>query len=130
VLSGCNTGFGKLQSGEGLLSLARSFLYTGVRSIAYTLWPTPDRTSASLITEFYKEISHGRSLDNALQLAKKDILIRSDPAKSHPYFWSGYVLVGKTDPIQVDNILPFLLLLTTFIFLGAIGLWIYIRLIF
>ena len=38
VLSACNTGSGKLQKGEGVMSLARGFLYAGCPSIIMTLW--------------------------------------------------------------------------------------------
>ena len=44
MLSGCNTGYGLLRRSEGLISIARSFFYTGVRTIGYTLWPVADNT--------------------------------------------------------------------------------------
>jgi len=42
VLNGCNTGYGKLYSGEGLYNLARAFIHTGCPAIVLTLWDVND----------------------------------------------------------------------------------------
>ncbi len=128
VLSGCNTGYGRLQNGEGLLSLARSFFFTGVLSVAYTLWPISDRSSANLIANFYKEVIHGQSLDLALRNAKLKYLKHSDPVKSHPYFWAGYILAGKIDPIQVNKKLPIVLVLLLLVTIVGLCLWVHFKL--
>jgi CHAT domain-containing protein len=109
VLSGCNTGFGLLQKEEGLLSLARSFFYSGVRSVAFTLWPMADKSGALLVKGFYKGIVHGKLLDEALQSAKLEYLADADPAKCHPYYWAGFVILGRTDPVLLHRRLPSIL---------------------
>ncbi len=103
VLSGCNTGMGTLKTGEGILSLSRSFLYSGVRSIAYTLWPEPDQAGADIMIEFYKGIKSKKMLEDALQSAKLIYLSVADPAKSHPYYWGGFLIAGKTDPVILEG---------------------------
>ncbi|MEI6275498.1 MAG: CHAT domain-containing tetratricopeptide repeat protein [Prolixibacteraceae bacterium] len=95
VLSGCNTGSGKLQKGEGVMSLARAFLYAGCPSIIMTLWNVEDTSSSVLMIEFYKNIKNGYSKDEALRRAKVSYLEQADPMKAHPYFWLGYVSIGK-----------------------------------
>jgi len=99
VLSGCNTGIGKLLNGEGLISLARSFFYTGVRTVTYTLWPVADKASSSLTGSFYAGMKRDKPLDEALRTAKLTFLDHADPVKSHPYYWAGYVVVGRTEPL-------------------------------
>ena len=42
VLSACSTGDGKLQKGEGVISLARAFTYAGIPSVVMTLWDVED----------------------------------------------------------------------------------------
>jgi CHAT domain-containing protein len=95
VLSSCNTGSGKLQKGEGVISLARGFKYAGCPSIVMTMWPVEDNSSIRLMEYFYQAISQGKSKDQALRKAKLKFLENSDPLHSHPYFWAGYILVGN-----------------------------------
>ncbi len=99
VLSGCNTGSGKLQKGEGVMSLARAFLYAGCPSIIMTLWNVEDASSSSIMIEFYRNIKNGYSKDEALRRAKIKYISQADPMKAHPYFWLGYVSIGKQTPL-------------------------------
>ena len=103
VLSGCNTGMGLLKQGEGLLSLSRSFFYSGARSVAFTLWPQADQTGADIMIGFYRGIKNEERLESALQSAKLNYLSDADPAKSHPYYWGGFLIVGKTDTIILND---------------------------
>ncbi len=70
VLSACNTGTGRLQKGEGVMSLARAFLYAGCPAIIMTLWSVEDESSADLMIDFYKNLLNGYSKDDALRKAK------------------------------------------------------------
>jgi CHAT domain-containing protein len=127
VLSSCNTGHGRLQYGEGLLSLARSFFFTGVRSVAYTQWQAADETSATIVCNFYKEIADGQPFEVALRSAKLEYIAAADPVKSHPYFWAGYVVTGNTDPIKFSHRSPWLVALLLVVIAGATGYWAYRR---
>jgi CHAT domain-containing protein/tetratricopeptide (TPR) repeat protein len=104
VLSGCNTGFGKMRKGEGLISLGRSFFYAGVRSLIITQWPVADKSSAMLTSNLYSLLFRGEPKDRALQKAKLRFLEQADPLLCHPYFWSGYILMGDTEKIKCNNI--------------------------
>lgn len=99
VLSACNTGSGKLERGEGIISLARGFFYSGIPSVVMTLWEIEDHSSADLMALFYKNLKLGLPNDIALQRAKITYLERAGKLQSHPYFWAGYVIYGKTDPV-------------------------------
>jgi CHAT domain-containing protein len=99
VLSGCNTGTGKLQKGEGVMSLARGFFYAGCPSIIMTLWNVEDASSSNIMIEFYKNLKNGFSKDEALRKAKISYISGADPLKAHPYFWLGYVSIGKQTPL-------------------------------
>ena len=52
VLSACETGLGKLQRGEGIISLARGMSYAGARSVITTLWQVNDAATAEIMTTF------------------------------------------------------------------------------
>lgn len=107
VLSACNTGDGKLQKGEGVMSLARGFFYAGCPSIIMTLWTVEDQTGSSLMTHFYNYLSNGLSKDEALREAKLTYLESADPLKAHPYFWSGYVTMGDVSPLYETELAVF-----------------------
>ncbi|MEA3458747.1 MAG: CHAT domain-containing protein, partial [Candidatus Thermoplasmatota archaeon] len=85
VLSACNTGSGKLQKGEGIMSLARGFLYCGVPSIIMTLWEVNDRSGAGIMTDFYKNLKKGLPKDKALQIAKLNYLENARQFMAHPF---------------------------------------------
>ena len=96
VLSACNTGYGTISKGEGVMSLARGFLNAGCPSLIMTLWAVEDKTSADLIHWFYIFLKEGKTKDEALQEAKLHYLDKADLVRSHPYFWTGYVNIGDT----------------------------------
>jgi tetratricopeptide (TPR) repeat protein len=99
VLSACKTGTGKLDKGEGIMSLARGFLFAGIPSVVMTMWEVEDVAGAEIMTDFYKQLKTGIGTDMALRNAKLTYLEQSDPLQSHPYFWAAYVQIGKTTPV-------------------------------
>ncbi len=99
VLSSCNSGFGKMLKGEGMMSLARGFMYAGCPSIIMTLWQVADKSSSELMTSFYKYLKRGKSKQEAMRLAKLDYLDSADDLTSNPYFWSAFVVLGDSTPI-------------------------------
>ncbi len=97
VLSACSTGNGKLQKGEGVISLARAFTYAGIPSVVMTLWDVEDISTGNIIPSFYHLLSSGYDKDIALRLAKLNYLEKTKPEiEMHPAFWSGFVIYGNT----------------------------------
>jgi CHAT domain-containing protein len=103
VLSSCNTGTGKLEKGEGVISLARGFKYAGCPSIVMTMWPVEDNSSIRLMEYFYRAIAKGKSKDEALREAKLKFLDNADPLHAHPYFWAGYILIGDQSALYTPS---------------------------
>lgn len=103
VLSACNTGDGRLQLGEGIMSLSRGFLFAGVPSIMMTGWEVNDRSSSDLNKQFYAYLKTGLPKDVALQKAKLDFLENANRLKSLPFFWAGYMIVGSNEPVELRN---------------------------
>ncbi len=99
VLSSCSSGYGEMQRGEGMMSLARGFMYAGCPSIVMTLWQVSDRSSSELMSSFYKYLKRGKTKKEALRLAKIDYILSADGLKSNPYFWSAFVMVGDSEPL-------------------------------
>ncbi|GAB5551510.1 MAG: hypothetical protein Sapg2KO_11010 [Saprospiraceae bacterium] len=96
VLSACNSGIGRLNRAEGLMSLSRAFSYSGVESIIMSMWSVPDQSTAELMIDFYKQLKKGLPKDEALRAAKLSYLENNDdPLFAHPYFWSGFLSIGQ-----------------------------------
>lgn len=97
VLSACETGDGKLQRGEGVISLAYAFFNAGVPSLVSTQWKVNDSSTRFIIEEFYKNLKKGMRKDRALQKAKKTYI---EQEKKDPFFWAPLVATG--DMSRVD----------------------------
>ncbi|WP_229736592.1 CHAT domain-containing protein [Bizionia arctica] len=122
TLSACESGIGNLKRGEGFMSLARGFYFSGASSISSTLWKINDASSLKIMDVFYKNLSEGKTKNLALQKAQVSFLKdNKDNALNHPYYWSGFVISGNTTAIaSTNNLLWYLLIAVTFVVIGAI----------
>ncbi|MDX2444461.1 MAG: CHAT domain-containing protein, partial [Bacteroidales bacterium] len=124
VLSSCNSGSGKLQKGEGIMSIARGFMYAGCPSVVMTLWEVEDKSGSEIMEKFYRYLKKGHSKNRALRNAKLEFLEEANLLKSHPYFWSAYITLGDNSPVYAalwpGKIVPvFFILLLTFLFIWS-----------
>jgi CHAT domain-containing protein len=103
VLSACNSGYGKLIKGEGVISLARGFVYAGCPSMVISLWSVGDLSSSEIMFQFYKNLKNNLTIDKALQQAKIKYIINSNHMYSHPYYWAGFIQTGKTDSFIITS---------------------------
>ncbi len=99
VLSACNTGFGKVTDGEGIISLSGAFMYTGVSSLVSTLWSVNDRSTATVIRSFYHYLYKSENKPEALRLARLEYLGKADNLMAHPYYWAGFIAIGNDLPL-------------------------------
>ena len=100
TLSACNTGYGRIDVEEGVLSLSRAFQYAGSDATLTSLWRVPDKETSLIMKRFYDHLKAGLAKDYALRQAKLDYLNSiDDPNLKHPYYWAGFVLTGDTAPI-------------------------------
>lgn len=123
VLSSCNTGTGVLSNGEGILSLARGFLYSGSRSVVMSMWEIEDKSGTEIISRFYENLKKGNTKSMALRKSRTSYLKKATQLKSHPYFWSALIVYGDNSPVYapvrlftVIISLIFLISLTVIIF--------------
>ena len=101
VLSACQTGFGPIRGGEGVLSLAHAFNYAGAQSTVMSLWKIPDLSAAKIMTAFYQGLSKGLPKNEALQKAKLHYLqTTTEPELLHPFYWAGYRVDGDVSPLS------------------------------
>ena len=104
VLSACETGAGKYQRGEGVLSIGRGFMYAGVPAVVMTLWKLNDQSASELIENFYTNLEAGQQKDKALQQAKIKYLETSNNMAAHPALWACFVQLGDYSAIKIEKV--------------------------
>lgn len=103
VLSACETGLGTAYKGEGMLSMASAFTFSGCQNILMSLWKINDKVSVSLIDNFYDELLKGNCIDEAIAQAKREYLNQADELTADPGNWAPLVAYGNLEPVFTDN---------------------------
>jgi CHAT domain-containing protein len=82
--------------GSALDGLVRAFVGAGGRSVVASHWPAPDDFKATerLISGLFKQ-SADTSVGEAMAIAQS--VLMDDANTSHPYYWSGFAIVGDGD---------------------------------
>ena len=91
VLSACQTAKGDNRAALGLAGVA---IRSGARSTLATLWSVQDKSTADLIAEFYRLLTQ-KVVSKAEALRQAQLSLLNSPQYKHPYYWSGFVLVGN-----------------------------------
>jgi len=127
VLSACNTGFGQLADGEGVMSLARAFTYSGSESVVMSHWKIDDQSSNLLMQRFYTYLSEGYTKSEALRQAKLYYLQDASPNKLHPFFWGAFTVLGDDKPLSAKRDWNYALAAILFLLLALAILWYFVR---
>lgn len=88
--------------GTALDGLVRAFIGAGGRSVIASHWPVPDDYNATerLIGGLFGAPA-GTGIADALWAAQGDLM--RDVRTSHPYYWSGFAIVGDGQQVLVPN---------------------------
>lgn len=91
VLSACETATGDQRAALGLAGVA---VRSGARSTLATLWQVNDTSTASLMAEFYQELTQ-QQISKAEALRQAQLKLLQQPKYQDPYYWAPFVLVGN-----------------------------------
>ncbi|MBL8220015.1 MAG: CHAT domain-containing protein [Bryobacterales bacterium] len=94
VLSACDTAVGRRLEGEGPLGISRTFLAAGASGVVATLWAVDDAATAELMAAFYRELLKRRSTP-AAALRQAQLSLRAQSRWRNPYFWAGFIYIGR-----------------------------------
>lgn len=94
VLSACQTALGKEIKGEGLVGLARGFMYAGAARVVASLWQIEDRVTAELMDRFYQRML-GQGLRPAAALRAAQVSMWKDKRWRAPHYWAAFTLQGE-----------------------------------
>lgn len=93
VMSACQTAAGDNRATLGLAGFA---LRSGARSTLASLWSVNDESTATLMSEFYRQITQPESkITKAEALRQAQLTVMKNPLYQHPYFWASFVLIGN-----------------------------------
>jgi CHAT domain-containing protein len=95
MLSACETGLGREKRGEGVMGLTRAFMYAGAPTVGVSLWSVADKSTADLMTDFYKRLlTSGEGTTSSSALRGAQLAMISGKRYSAPFYWAPFVLVG------------------------------------
>lgn len=95
TLTACETALGQLKEGEGNISLARGFAYSGVKSFITTLWKINTHGASNIIPGFYHHFfNQAQPKDVALATSKREFLAAGKSV--YPENWAGLILIGSS----------------------------------
>ena len=94
TLSACETARVRDLAGEGPWGLGHVLMGSGAARVLVSLWRVDDRATAALMKAFYAAyLVEGREPALALSLARG--AVRAKPGWGAPYYWAGFVLLGR-----------------------------------
>jgi CHAT domain-containing protein len=94
VLAGCRTAAGAMSRLEGTFSLARPFLAAGVPSVVASLRDVDDEAVREFSVALHRGLLAGAQPARAVRETQLAFLRDSDPVRSHPSTWAGFVSIG------------------------------------
>ena len=95
MLSACETGLGKEKRGEGVIGLTRAFMYAGAPTVGVSLWSVADKSTAELMTDFYKRLLSPDTRSPAAAMRDAQLAMIAGKKYSAPFYWAPFVLVGE-----------------------------------
>ncbi|MEM7548077.1 MAG: CHAT domain-containing tetratricopeptide repeat protein [Bacteroidota bacterium] len=90
VLSACETGLGRLEHGEGIYGLERSFKVAGAKALLISLFEVEDYATQELMVSFYESWA----LDGNIRAAFKKAQLDYRKKHPEPYFWAPFIMIG------------------------------------
>ena len=96
VLSACLTAEGEV-TGEGVFGLQRGFKQAGAGTLLMSCWKVDDRATRLLMTEFYRNLSDGKSKREAFGNARQYLRAAEGGKYNHPRYWAAFILLDGLD---------------------------------
>ena len=103
VLSACNSGAGKYQTGEGVMSLGHAFSFAGVNSLLLTRWDLSDEAAPEIMKTFYRELKQGKSKSESLRTAQLEYLESASVFRANPFYWGSFFVMGDDSPVKLPG---------------------------
>ena len=94
VLSACQTARGRVGAGEGMIGMSWAFFVAGVPTMVASQWKVDSASTARLMIDFQR-LREETAVTKASALQQASLNLMKDPRYRHPYFWAGFVMIGR-----------------------------------
>ncbi len=94
VLSACQTALGEI-TGEGVFGLQRGFKKAGARTIIMSLWPIDDNATLLMMTEFYNNLTSGKTKREAFNAAQN--VVKKTKGFENPRYWAAFIMLDGNE---------------------------------
>ena len=96
VLSACQTARGQIGAGEGLIGMSWAFFIAGASTTVVSQWKVDSASTSRLMVDFHRYLqSPDKKVSKAEALRQAALKLMANPKYRHPFFWSGFVVVGN-----------------------------------
>jgi len=92
VLSGCETGKGSFEEGEGLVGMSWAALAAGAQGSLASAWRVEASSTTEIMLAFHRNMLHG--IDKAEALRRAQLNLIGTGRYRHPFYWAAFELIG------------------------------------
>jgi CHAT domain-containing protein len=93
ILSACETGRGRIASGEGIVGTMWALFAAGAKATVATQWKVEASSTTELMVAFHRRLARGDG-DKVDHLRDATLEVMRNPRYAHPFYWAPFVLVG------------------------------------
>ena len=83
--------------------LQNQLIFKGANGVIASPFETIDQSSSFIFKKFYAYLNYGKSIEDALHLAKLSYLRSHSGTLSHPLFWSTYELTSNVKDMRLKS---------------------------
>jgi CHAT domain-containing protein len=94
ILSACETGRGRIASGEGIVGTMWALFAAGAGATIVSQWKVESSSTTELMTALHRGIAGGGG-GTANHLRNAALVVKETPKYAHPFYWAPFVLVGN-----------------------------------
>ena len=93
VVTGSDTGVGKIENGDGVYGLRRALVLAGSESQVMSLWRVKDEGAKELMIQYYRALRRGEERAEGLRQAQLKML--RSARRRHPFYWAAFIQSGE-----------------------------------
>jgi CHAT domain-containing protein/Tfp pilus assembly protein PilF len=99
VLSACETGRGRVGTGEGMIGLSWALFMAGSPSVVVSQWKVESRSTTELMLNFHRNLlgvgeRAKEKFSRAEALRQAALKLMRNAEYRHPFYWAGFIAVG------------------------------------